>query len=42
MKRNISEEILRVLTPDGIILFYDYHMDNPSNSDVKGVRKKEI
>ena len=25
-----------------IILWYDYHMNNPNNPDVKGVKKKEI
>lgn len=42
MKRSIAREMVRVLRPDGIILWYDYHMDNPRNPDVKGVRKKEI
>ena len=42
MKRDITREALRVLKPDGIILWYDYHMDNPRNPDVKGVKKKEI
>lgn len=42
MKRDISREILRVLKPDGIILWYDYHMNNPKNPDVRGVKKKEI
>lgn len=34
--------MLRALKPDGIILWYDYHMNNPKNPDVKGVKKKEI
>ncbi len=42
MKRNISEEMLRVLKPEGIVLWYDYHMNNPQNPDVRGVKKKEI
>ncbi|MBI4686396.1 MAG: hypothetical protein HY756_01215 [Nitrospirae bacterium] len=32
----------RVLKPDGIILWYDYHMNNPKNPDVRGVKKNEI
>jgi hypothetical protein len=32
----------RVLSPQGIIIWYDYHMDNPYNSNVRGVKKKEI
>lgn len=42
MRRSIATEMLRVLKPDGIILWYDYHMNNPKNPDVKGVKKKEI
>jgi SAM-dependent methyltransferase len=42
MKQRIAREMVRVLRPDGIILWYDYHMDNPGNPDVKGVGKKEI
>ncbi len=42
MKRNIAQEMLRVLKPGGIILWYDYYMDNPRNPDVRGVKKREI
>ena len=42
MKKNIAREILRVLKFRGIILWYDYHIDNPRNSDVKGIKRKEI
>jgi len=42
IKRNVACEMLRVLKPDGIVLWYDYHMDNPQNSDVRGVGRKEI
>lgn len=42
MKRNIAKEMIRVTKPEGIILWYDYHVNNPKNPDVKGVRKKEI
>ena len=42
MKRSIAAEMLRVLKPDGIVLWYDYHMNNPKNPDVKGVKKQEI
>lgn len=31
MKRNIAHEMLRVLKPDGIIIWYDYHVNNPRN-----------
>lgn len=42
MKKNIAREMRRVLKRKGIILWYDYHVNNPKNPDVKGVRKKEI
>jgi ubiquinone/menaquinone biosynthesis C-methylase UbiE len=42
MKRAVAEEMLRVLKPQGLILWYDYHCNNPRNKDVRGVRKREI
>jgi ubiquinone/menaquinone biosynthesis C-methylase UbiE len=42
MKQNIANEMLRVLKSDGIILWYDYHMNNPKNPDVRGVKTEEI
>jgi SAM-dependent methyltransferase len=42
MKQQIAFEMLRVLKGDGLILWYDYHADNPWNPDVRGVKKREI
>jgi ubiquinone/menaquinone biosynthesis C-methylase UbiE len=42
MKRKIAKEMLRVLKPAGFVLWYDFHMNNPLNSEVRGVKKKEI
>ncbi len=42
MKRQIATEMLRVLKADGLILWYDFHVNNPKNSDVQGVKKQEI
>ena len=42
MKRDIAEEMKRVLRHDGIIIWYDFFVDNLKNSDVKGVKKKDI
>ncbi len=42
MKKNITKEMLRILKPEGIILWYDYFISKPTNPDVKGVGKKEI
>ena len=42
MKQKIAKEMLRVLKPDGIIIWYDYWISKPTNPDVKGVGKQEI
>jgi ubiquinone/menaquinone biosynthesis C-methylase UbiE len=42
VKKQMASEMCRVLKADGLILWYDYHMDNPKNSDVKGVKYREI
>ena len=42
VKRQMASEMCRVLKSDGLIIWYDYHMDNPRNSDVKGVTDREI
>lgn len=42
MKQRIAAEMLRVLKQDGLILWYDYHVNNPWNPDVRGVTKREI
>lgn len=41
MKRNIAKEMLRVLKPEGIILWYDYYISKPTNPDTKGVSKRD-
>jgi len=42
MKRQVASEMLRVMRPDGFILWYDFHVNSPGNPDVRGVRKREI
>jgi len=42
MKQRIASEMLRVSRGGGLILWYDYHADNPWNPDVRGVKKPEI
>jgi ubiquinone/menaquinone biosynthesis C-methylase UbiE len=42
MKQQIASEMLRVVKSDGLIVWYDYHVNNPWNPDVRGVKKKEI
>ena len=42
MKRQVASEMLRVLKKNGIIVWYDFHVNNPWNPDVRGVKKREI
>jgi ubiquinone/menaquinone biosynthesis C-methylase UbiE len=42
MRHGMAEEMLRVVKKNGLILWYDFHVDNPWNSNVRGVRKSEI
>jgi len=42
MKAQMASEMCRVLKPEGLILWYDYHMNNLRNPDVKGVKRREI
>jgi ubiquinone/menaquinone biosynthesis C-methylase UbiE len=42
VKQAVAKEMLRVLKPQGLILWYDYHRNNPRNKDVRGVKKGEI
>ncbi len=42
LKRQMAREMLRVLKPDGAILWHDFFLNNPQNPDVRGVGRKEI
>ena len=42
MRQAVAGEMLRALKPQGFILWYDYHVNNPWNPDVRGVKKGEI
>ena len=42
LKRNVAAEMLRVLRPSGIVLWYDFRVNNPRNPDVRGVGRREI
>ncbi|MDI6739925.1 MAG: class I SAM-dependent methyltransferase [Candidatus Edwardsbacteria bacterium] len=42
MRQAVADEMLRVLAPDGIIVWYDFRFDNPRNPDVRGVGQSEI
>lgn len=41
-KRLLAREMMRVLHPEGAIVWYDFHVNNPNNREVRGVAKKEI
>jgi len=41
IKVNLAKEMLRVVHPKGIILWYDFWL-NPTNAQTKGIRPKEI
>ena len=42
VKKQVAAEMLRVVKEDGLILWYDFHVNNPRNPDVRGVKKQEI
>lgn len=42
LKQTIADEMLRVLKPGGMILWYDFFWNNPWNPNVRGVKAREI
>jgi len=42
LRRCVADEMVRVLKPDGTILWYDFCVDNPHNPDVRAVKAAEI
>jgi len=42
LKRRVAAEMVRVVKRQGLILWYDYHVNNPWNPDVRGVKRREI
>jgi len=41
-RRAIANEMLRLLRPDGLIVWYDFWPDNPGNRQVRGIRAAEV
>jgi ubiquinone/menaquinone biosynthesis C-methylase UbiE/ribosomal protein S18 acetylase RimI-like enzyme len=41
-RRLVASEMLRVLRPGGLILFYDFGYDNPGNPHVRGVSRRSL
>lgn len=42
VRERIAAEMVRVLRPDGLVLWYDFLVDNPRNRDVRGVDRREL
>lgn len=42
VRGRIAAEMMRVLRPDGLVLWYDFLVDNPRNRDVRGVDRREL
>jgi len=42
MRRDVAAEILRVLRPEGVVVWYDFFVDNPRNPNVRGVDRRQI
>ena len=42
VRERIAAEMVRVLRPDGLVLWYDFLVDNPRNRDVRGVNRREL
>jgi hypothetical protein len=42
VKRQLAEKMLDMTRPGGMVLWYDFRFNNPSNKDVRGISRKEI
>jgi SAM-dependent methyltransferase len=42
VKVQVAREMIRVLKPDGVALWYDFRFNNPRNRDVRGIKRAEI
>jgi ubiquinone/menaquinone biosynthesis C-methylase UbiE len=38
----IANEIVRVLAPNGALLWYDFAFDNPRNANVRGINRRKL
>jgi hypothetical protein len=41
-EKEVGGEDRQVLKAGGVVLWYDYFVSNPKNSDVRGVKRREI
>jgi ubiquinone/menaquinone biosynthesis C-methylase UbiE len=42
LKKQIAQGMLRILKPDGYIIWYDFWANNPNNPNVRGINLAEI
>jgi len=42
LKMQLAREMIRVLKPNGVVLWYDFRFNNPRNPDVRGIERAEI
>jgi ubiquinone/menaquinone biosynthesis C-methylase UbiE len=42
VRKQIAAEMLRVAKPGGVVLWYDFRVNNPRNPNVRGVTAREI
>ncbi len=42
MRRAVASEMLRVLRPGGLVIWYDMRVGNPRNPDVRGITRSEV
>lgn len=42
MKASVAREMLRVLRPGGVVIWYDFQFNNPNNPAVRKIRRPEL
>jgi ubiquinone/menaquinone biosynthesis C-methylase UbiE len=42
IRRLVASEMIRVRKPGGMVLLYDFHVNNPFNPDVRALKKAQI
>jgi SAM-dependent methyltransferase len=42
LRERMADEMCRILAPGGMIIWYDFRVNNPSNPDVRGIGAREI
>jgi hypothetical protein len=42
IRRRLASEIVRVLSPGGALLWYDFRFDNPRNRNVRGIGRRAL